>query len=136
MTTTSSLRSTGRAVAVATASPRRAEAVAEDMVVSFQVGVSETCGAPVSHVLSHGLEGGSQLGGHGRGLLPGGEVSTLRKAVVVDELRIGLLRPALRRLVDLIREGTHRNRDLDAARIEEPSGREVGIVPIETRGGD
>ncbi len=57
----------------------------------------------------------------------------LAEPVVVDELRIGLFRPALRRLVDLVRERADGDGYLDAARIEEAAGREMRIVPIEPR---
>ena len=94
------------------------------------------CGGGASDRLRSGLKAALQLGGEGHRLLPGGEVAALGKPVVVDELRIGLLGPALRRLVDLVGEGADGDRDLDAPRIEEAARREMRIVPIEPRRGD
>ena len=78
-------------------------------------------------------------------LLEGGEMPALGRSVVVDELRIGPLRPAARHRIELVGEGAHRDRHLDADRLEE-----VNIValdaearrsprqrlPIEPRAGD
>src|SRR6185295_8605564 len=62
------------------------------------------------------------------GLFPRREVSALRKPVVVDELGIRLLGPALGSLIELLGERAHRRRDLDVLRSEE---RELAL-PIET----
>src|SRR5207248_4857085 len=65
-------------------------------------------------------------------LLPRGKVRALWDAVVVDELGIRLLSPALRRLVDLFGESAHGDRDLDAPHIEEAARRKVMLrVPVE-----
>ena len=50
----------------------------------------------------------------------------------MDELGIRLLRPTLRRLVDLFGESAHGDRDLDAPHIEEAAGRKIMPgVPVE-----
>src|SRR5262245_18627449 len=69
-------------------------------------------------------------------LLPRREVGALVELVVVDEVRIGLLRPTARSRVDLVREDAHSYRDLDAPGVEEASRRLVRIVPVEARRGD
>src|SRR3954468_15052856 len=89
-----------------------------------------------SQALPQRPERNSELVGQRRGLLPRSEVAALGQAVVVDQLGIGLLCPALRRLVDLVGEGADGDRDLDAARVEEAAAREVGIVPVEAGGRD
>src|SRR5262245_48747497 len=65
------------------------------------------------------LETNSQLFGQGLGLLPGREVSALGEPVEVDEIGIRLLRPAPRRLEQVIREGARRHGDLHALRPKE-----------------
>src|SRR4029453_9674662 len=47
-------------------------------------------------------------------LFPRREMATLCHLVVVDEIGIGPLGPAPRRLVELVRENAHGNRDFDA----------------------
>ena len=64
-------------------------------------------------------EGVAQLLGEDLRLLPGGEVPALLDPVVVNELRIRLLRPALRSRIELVREDGDTNRDLDALDVEE-----------------
>ena len=55
----------------------------------------------------------------------------------MDELGIRLLSPALRRLVDLVGESAHGDRDLDAPHVEEAAGRKIMPgVPVEARRGD
>src|SRR5262245_1052423 len=61
----------------------------------------------------------AKLGAEQLRLLPRGEVSSLVEPVVVDELGKGLLRPASRRLVELVGERAHGDRDLDALDVEE-----------------
>src|SRR5258708_3335270 len=61
-------------------------------------------------------------------LLPLREVAALVVPVVEDELGIGLLRPALRGLIELLREGAHARRNGDVLRREE---REMAL-PVET----
>src|ERR1700693_5314256 len=65
-------------------------------------------------------------------LLPRREVAALVVPGVKDELGIRLLRPALRRLIELLREGAHAGRDGDVLRCEE---REMAL-PVETGRGD
>src|SRR5256885_11567048 len=76
---------------------------------------------------------------HGAGerlrLLPRGEVSPLREFLVVDHLRIRLLRPALRGRIDLIGEDRHDHRKLHAPGIEEACRRHLRRVPVEAGGG-
>ena len=95
-------------------------------------GQSFVHGASASSLGAQRLEAGAHfLGEHFR-LLPGCEVTTLGKPVVVDELGIGLLRPALRCLVELIREGARSHRDLHALRREEAEL----VLPVESRRGN
>src|SRR5215471_5444944 len=88
--------------------------------------------APSRPLLSQGLEGRAELRDEDLRLLPRGEVTALCDLVVVDELRVGLLRPALRRLVELVRISRHGDGDRDALRGEE---RQLAL-PVETRRGD
>src|SRR5437660_4425911 len=67
------------------------------------------------------------------GLLPSREMAALVEPVVVNELRISPLCPAPRGGIDLVREGAHGDRDLDAPRIEEASARDLLGVPVEAR---
>src|SRR5688572_1922245 len=63
-------------------------------------------------------------------LFPRREVPALVELVVMDEVRIGLLRPSPRRMVDLVRKDAQRNRDGDVLWAQ------VGLgepLPIETR---
>src|SRR6266404_5616461 len=67
-------------------------------------------------------------------LFPGGEVCALGEPVVMDQLWIGFLCPTLRRLVNLLCESAHGDRNLDAPHIEEAARRQiVRCVPVETR---
>src|SRR5262249_27513791 len=67
-------------------------------------------------------------------LFPSREVTTLGSLVVVDQLGIGLLGPALRGSVDFVWESRHGNWDLDATHVEEAgTARMVGVVPVESR---
>src|SRR5918993_6064413 len=61
-------------------------------------------------------------------LLPGGEVTALGQAIVVDQVRKGLLGPTARRGVDLVGKGAHRDRNGDTLGREE---RELAL-PEET----
>src|SRR5688500_5633158 len=65
-------------------------------------------------------------------LLPGGEVPALVELVVMEQLGIGLLRPAPRHLIELVREDAHGYRDVHALRVEEAEL----VLPIETSRGD
>src|ERR1700754_3440488 len=58
-------------------------------------------------------ERGAELLGEDLRLLPGREVAAFVDLVVVDEIRIGPLGPAPRRLVQLARKDGHRGRDGD-----------------------
>src|SRR5262249_49285733 len=83
------------------------------------------------------LERGPQVGDECRRLLPRCEVSALVVLRVVEEFGVRLLRPGLRRRVDLLGEGAHGDRDLYAPRVEEASLRgKLPGVPVELRGGD
>ena len=77
-------------------------------------------------------EGVAQLLREGLRLLPGGEVSALLDPVVVNELRICLLRPALRSRIELVGEDGHADRDLDALDVEEGQM----ALPVEAGRGD
>ena len=57
-------------------------------------------------------------------------MSALGELVVVNEFRIGLLRPAPRGGIEFVREDAHGNRDGDAFGIEIPF---APIFPVETR---
>src|SRR4029077_12335315 len=61
-------------------------------------------------------EGSSEFGGKKRRLLPRGKMTALIEPVVVNELRIRLLRPAPRCLVELLRKSADGGRDSDALR--------------------
>src|SRR5262249_26029468 len=91
---------------------------------------------PPSARLADRLEAGPHFIDEQLRLFPGGEVAALVGPVVVNELRISLLGPALRRLVDLIREGAYRPGDLQPPDIEEAARRNLRGVPVETRRGN
>jgi len=55
-------------------------------------------------------------------LLPGREVAALVDLVVVDEIGVGLLGPAPRRLILLARKDSDDNGDGDALGVEEAAG--------------
>src|SRR4051794_17683563 len=78
-------------------------------------------------------EGGAELVAEELGLLPGGEVAAAVELVEVDEVvRVGLLGPAARRLVELVGEDADRVGDRDRLGVEE-----IGLVlPVKTRCGD
>jgi hypothetical protein len=59
---------------------------------------------PNSGLAAQRVEGRAHLGAVGLRLLPGGEVTALGEAVVVDELGIGSLGPAGRGGVDFVRK--------------------------------
>src|SRR5215218_9635033 len=82
--------------------------------------------------LTQRLECGAHLGAKRRRLLPGGEVTALVEPVVVNELGIGLFRPAARCLIQLVRIGANGDRKGDALRGEKG---ELAL-PIETSRGD
>src|SRR6266481_5838286 len=65
------------------------------------------------------LETGAELCHERLRLLPCGEVSTLLDPVVMNELGIRFLGPALRRLIELVRKGGHCGRDRDVFRRKE-----------------
>src|SRR3954469_10360230 len=77
-------------------------------------------------------EGGSHLLREDLGLLPRGEVTALVDSVVVEEVRIRLLRPALRSGIELVREDGHSGWELDALDVEE---RQLAL-PVEACRGD
>src|SRR3954453_14817058 len=61
-------------------------------------------------------------------LFPGRKVAALVELVVMDEVGIGLLRPMLRHLIELVRKDAHGYRDGDALRVEEAEL----VFPIKT----
>src|SRR5215216_4235686 len=65
-------------------------------------------------------------------LLPGGEVTAPVDLVEVDEVGVGLLGPASRRLVLLAGEDRYGNRDLHSLGVEEAAL----VLPVEARSGD
>src|SRR5262245_33358009 len=77
------------------------------------------------------LERRPQLPSENHRLLPGGKVTALFGVMVVDEVGVGLLGPAPRRLILLARENADRHRDLDALRVEEAAL----IFPVKPRRG-
>lgn len=68
-------------------------------------------------MLAQRPESGPQFGAEQLGLLPGSEMSALLHPIVVNEVAVGALRPALRRLVDLSRKDGHRRRNRDSGRL-------------------
>ena len=52
-------------------------------------------------------------------LFPRGEVTADVVFLVIDEFGIGLFRPTLRRLIDLVRKGAYAGRDGNALHVEE-----------------
>src|SRR6185503_14394231 len=74
----------------------------------------------------------ANLFAEGLRLLPSGEVSALGELVVVNEFRIGLLRPTPRGRIELVREDAHGNRDRDAFGVEIPF---APILPVQTCAG-
>src|SRR3954452_6533760 len=78
---------------------------------------------------SEGPECGSQLRGEKLRLFPGGEVAAAVDFVEVDEVGVGPLGPAARRLILLAGEDGHGHRDRDALRVEEAAL----VLPVEAR---
>src|SRR5262249_37398065 len=62
-------------------------------------------------------------------LLPGSEVAAPVDFVEINEVRVGLLRPAARRLILLAGKDGHGNWDRDPLRVEEAAR----VFPIEAR---
>src|SRR5262249_62190053 len=73
-------------------------------------------------------ERAAYLGREEVGLLPGREVVASVDFVVVDEIRVGLLGPAPRRLIELSREDADRSRHGCALDVEEAEL----VLPVET----
>src|ERR1700683_4518865 len=96
------------------------------------------CAPPfISRGLAQRFERLSHFCGEERRLFPSGEMTSLGGPVVVNEFGIGPLRPAFRRLIDLVRKSAHANRDREASDVEETtSGRNLRGVPVEARRGD
>src|SRR3954469_12717611 len=93
-------------------------------------GNARKCASPqLSDRLTQRSEGGAHFRGEQCGLLPGGEVAALVEAVVVHQLRIGLLGPAARRGVDLVREDADGDRDPDVLGLEEHQL----VLPVQPR---
>src|SRR5215467_11500483 len=82
--------------------------------------------------LAQRAEAGAQFVGEGLWLFPRREMPAFGQPVVMDEVGVGFLRPALGGGVDLVGKDTHRRRNRDAF------GREKGEValPIQPRRGD
>src|SRR4051794_3943213 len=68
--------------------------------------------------LPHRPESGAKLRAEELGLFPGREVPALGDPVVVNEVGVRLLRPALRSLVELLREDADSDRDLRAHALD------------------
>ena len=83
--------------------------------------LTEAAGTPRAELLGEELR-----------LFPGGEVAALVDFVEVDEVGVGLLRPAARRLILLAGKDGRGNRDGHALRVEEATL----VLPIEARRGD
>ena len=66
---------------------------------------------PVSRRLTQRAKRGSDLGAKNSRLFPGREVAAFVDLVEIDELVIGLLRPAARRLIAFARKDGHGSRD-------------------------
>src|SRR4051812_38558619 len=98
----------------------------------------ERKGAPVaSRGTAQRFERRTHLGDEELRLLPGREVGALRELVVVNEFWVRFLCPAPRGRIDLVGEGAHSDRDLDAPYVEEaPCRQVVRGVPVEARGRD
>src|SRR5215469_10330570 len=83
--------------------------------------------------LAQRLERRPHLGGEELGLFPGGEVAAPVELVVVDEvLGIRALRPAPRRLVELVGKDADGKRDRDRLSVEEG----CLVLPIQAGRGD
>src|SRR5579862_1288705 len=87
--------------------------------------------------LAQRFEGCTHFRHEERRLFPGREVRAFGKLIVVDELHIRFLCPALWSLVDLVRKRTYADRKLDAPHVEKAACRQIMAgVPVETRGRD
>ena len=98
-------------------------------LAGLRAGLFQVCQKSVVRPSAQRVEARAKLVREGLRLLPGGEMAALGQPVVVDQLGIGLLGPALRRGVDLVRKGADRRRQRDAL------GREEGelALPVEPR---
>src|SRR5215475_9057412 len=79
--------------------------------------------------LTQGLECGANLFGEQLRLLPRCEVAALVDLVEVDEVGIGALHPAPRRLVCLVRKDAHGHRNGDALGVPEAAL----VLPVQPR---
>src|SRR4029079_12894674 len=79
-------------------------------MLSEVVALGVICFLPYFARSTHLGEALAQLGNEQFGLLERGEVTTFRNLVPVEELRVGLIAPHLRRREQVALEDTHRNR--------------------------
>src|SRR5687767_13408555 len=100
--------------------------VASDMCAPF-VGFEMAAGSS-----TQGPEGGAYLAREEVRLLPGREVVALVDFVEVDEVGVGLLGPAPRRLIELSRKDADGSRNCDALDVEEAKV----VLPVETTRGN
>src|ERR1700680_329527 len=85
---------------------------------NFQLGWGRRVHLAPSLQLAQRFEGCTHFRHEERRLFPCREVRAFGKLVVVDELHIRFLCPALWRLVDLLRKRTYADRKLDAPHVE------------------
>src|SRR5581483_10929372 len=80
------------------------------------------------------FEGCANVGDEERRLFPGREMSALRMGLIIEQIGIGTLRPALRCLIDLFGKRADADRKLDASGVEEAGWRQImRRVPVEPR---
>src|SRR4030095_3106413 len=77
-------------------------------------------------------EAGAYLLGQEFRLFPRGKVPAFIELVVVNQFGVRALCPTARAQIDLIRKGTHGNRDRNALDVEIPEF----VFPVETRSGN
>ena len=94
--------------------------------------LSSSASGPEHGDLPERAEPHAQLGGVQLRLLPGGEVPAAVDLVVVDEVGVRLLRPAPRRLEELVGEDAHGHRDGDVPDVGEAAVPQV--LPVRLRG--
>src|SRR4026207_269299 len=91
--------------------------------------LSSVAGATIAQRLKRS----AQVGHEKLRLFPRGEVGAFVVRTIIDEFGICLLRPTLRRLIDLFGKIAHGDRDRDAPHIEETTARRKSMpsVPVE-----
>src|SRR5947209_8763983 len=100
--------------------------------IACVVGKANTSHAVWCFSLAQRAETRAQFVAKGLWLLPRREMRALGQAVVVDEVRVGFLRPALRRGVDLVRKDAHCRWNRDTFGHEESEF----ALPVQPRRGD